>query len=71
MKLYQFSGIPYILVLDQEGRIVGKNLRDKALMDKLEEMVKRQKEGERGHAGDGNVILGKFDTLYGVSDYLH
>ena len=43
MKLYQFSGIPYILVLDQEGRIVGKNLRDKALMDKLEEMVSGKK----------------------------
>ena len=39
MKLYQFSGIPYILVLDQEGRIVGKNLRGQKLMDKLEEMV--------------------------------
>ena len=43
MKLYQFSGIPYILVLDQEGRIVGKNLRGKALMDKLEEMVSGKK----------------------------
>ena len=39
MKLYQFSGIPYILVLDQEGRIEGKNLRGQKLMDKLEEMV--------------------------------
>jgi hypothetical protein len=27
------------LVLDQEGRIVGKNLRGQKLMDKLEEMV--------------------------------
>ena len=43
MKLYQFSGIPYILVLDQEGRIVGKKLRGKALMDKLEEMVSGKK----------------------------
>ena len=27
MKQYQFSGIPYILVLDKEGKIVAKNLR--------------------------------------------
>lgn len=43
MKLYQFSGIPYILVLDKEGRIVGKNLRGKALNDKLEEMLSGKK----------------------------
>ena len=43
MKQYQFSGIPYILVLDKEGRIVGKNLRGKALTDKLEEMVSGKK----------------------------
>ena len=39
MKLYQFAGIPHILVLDKEGHIVGTNLRGKALMDKLEELV--------------------------------
>ena len=39
MRLYQFSGIPYVLVLDKEGRIVGTNLRGQALMDKLEELV--------------------------------
>lgn len=43
MKQYQFSGIPYILVLDKEGRIVGKNLRGKALSDKLEELVSGKK----------------------------
>ena len=43
MKLYQFSGIPYILVLDREGRIVGKKLRGKALMDKLNELVNGKK----------------------------
>ncbi len=41
--MYQFSGIPYILVLDREGRIVGKNLRGKALMDKLNELVNGKK----------------------------
>ena len=39
MKLYQFSGIPYVLVLDKDGRISGTNLRGQALMDKLEEMT--------------------------------
>lgn len=43
MKLYQFSGIPYILVLDKEGRIVGKNLRGQELTDKLNEMVSGKK----------------------------
>lgn len=43
MKLYQFSGIPYILVIDKDGNIVEKNLRGKALTDKLEEMVKGKK----------------------------
>ena len=39
MKLYQFSGIPYIVVIDKEGRIVAKNLRGKSLTDKLTELV--------------------------------
>ena len=43
MKQYQFSGIPYILVLDEEGKIVAKNLRGKALTDKLEELLSGKK----------------------------
>lgn len=43
MKQYQFSGIPYILVLDKEGRIVWKNLRGKALSDKLQELLSGKK----------------------------
>ena len=43
MKLYQFSGIPYILVLDKEGKIVAKNLLGKALNDTLEEMLSGKK----------------------------
>lgn len=43
MKQYQFSGIPYILVLDKEGKIVGKNLRGKTLTDKLSELVSGKK----------------------------
>ena len=43
MKQYQFSGIPYILVLDKEGKIVAKNLRGKALTDKLKELLSGKK----------------------------
>ena len=40
MKQYQFSGIPYILVIDENGNIIGKNLRGKTLTDKLAELTK-------------------------------
>lgn len=43
MKQYQFSGIPYILLIDKEGRIVAKNLRGKALTDKIEEVLSGKK----------------------------
>lgn len=43
MKQYQFSGIPHILVIDKEGRIVGKNLRGKSLSDKIEELTSGKK----------------------------
>jgi len=29
MKLYQFSGVPYIIIIDREGNIIAKNLRGK------------------------------------------
>ncbi len=40
MKTYQFSGIPYIILLDKEGKILAKNLRGKKLSDKLTEIFK-------------------------------
>lgn len=43
MKLYQFSGIPYILILDKDGKIVAKNMRGKALTDKLDELLSGKK----------------------------
>ena len=44
MKLYQFSGIPYILVLDKEGKDRGKeSCGVKALTDKLEELLSGKK----------------------------
>ena len=43
MKLYQFSGIPYILILDKDGKIVAKNMRGEALTDKLDELLSGKK----------------------------
>lgn len=41
MKLYQFTGIPHIVVIDKEGNILERNLRGKALTDKLEELTSK------------------------------
>lgn len=40
MKDYQFSGIPYIILLDKEGKIVAKNLRGEKMDKKLSEIFK-------------------------------
>lgn len=40
MKDYQFSGIPYIILLDKEGKIIAKNLRGDKLAEKLGEIFK-------------------------------
>ena len=40
MKEYQFSGIPYIILLDKEGKIVAKRLRSESLKEKLETIFK-------------------------------
>lgn len=37
-QTYQVQAIPYTLLLDKEGRIIGKNLRGKELENKLEEI---------------------------------
>lgn len=39
MNTMQFSGIPFILVLDQEGRIYRKNVRGKQIKDTLKEVL--------------------------------
>lgn len=39
MKLYQFSGIPFIVLLDKEGKILAKNLRSEQLIEKLKEVT--------------------------------
>ena len=34
------EAIPFIVVVDQEGKIAGKNLRDQKLIDKVNELLK-------------------------------
>ena len=43
MELYQFSGIPFIILLDSEGRIVAKNLRGEALEKAIEKQLSQNK----------------------------
>ncbi len=38
MKEYQFSGIPFIILLDKEGKIVGKNLRGEKMSETLKKI---------------------------------
>lgn len=38
VKLYGIEGIPFTILLDKEGKIIGKNLRGEALEQKLEEI---------------------------------
>ena len=40
MKEYQFSGIPYIILLDKEGKIIAKQLRSKSLTKELKSIFK-------------------------------
>lgn len=40
VQLYGIEGIPFTILLDQEGKIIGKNLRGPALEQKLEEIFK-------------------------------
>lgn len=41
MDTYQFSGIPYIIVLDKEGKIFRKHLRGEAIREAVEEALKK------------------------------
>ena len=40
-KAYQVRSIPATFILDQNGKIVAKNLRGKALEEKVEELLKK------------------------------
>lgn len=39
-KLYQFSGIPFIILLDKEGKIIAKQIRGEEIKKLLEEVIK-------------------------------
>ncbi|MCU4154346.1 AhpC/TSA family protein [Carboxylicivirga sp. A043] len=41
MKDYQFSGIPFIIILDKDGKIVAKQLRGKKIDEKLDELLSK------------------------------
>ncbi len=41
MDLYQFSGIPFIVLLDKDGKIVGKNLRGISLENAVKELLEK------------------------------
>ncbi|MEG0500172.1 MAG: TlpA disulfide reductase family protein, partial [Rikenellaceae bacterium] len=43
MKDYQFSGIPYIILLDQNGKIIAKGLRGKDIDRAVDEALKNYK----------------------------
>ena len=38
---YSFSGVPFILILDKEGKIIAKNVRGKELVKKLDEIFNK------------------------------
>ena len=50
MDQYQFSGIPFILLLDCEGKIVAKNLRGEAIGRTIGDLLDGFKPGEREQA---------------------
>jgi hypothetical protein len=39
-KLYQFNLIPFIIIIDREGKIIGKNQRGEALDNFIKERIK-------------------------------
>ena len=47
MKDYQFSGIPFIILLDQEGKIMAKQLRGDALLEKIDDAVNGKLKAEK------------------------
>ncbi len=42
MSDYQFSGIPFVILLDKNGRILGKNLRGIKMEEKLNQLLKKK-----------------------------
>jgi len=42
-SLYQFSGIPFIILIDADGKIVAKNLRGANLLNTIDELLNKKK----------------------------
>lgn len=53
MDMYQFSGIPFILIIDREGKIYGKSLRG----DKIRETIINALENKKTEAPQGGISL--------------
>jgi len=47
MDKYQFGGIPFIILLDKEGKIVAKNLRGEAIGKTIGDLLDGYMPGER------------------------
>ena len=54
MELYQFSGIPFILVIDKEGNIYKKNLRGKAVLEAVQDVL----DGKKADAPREKKVIG-------------
>ena len=39
MELYQFSGIPFIVLIDKDGKLVGKHLRGEGIKENLAKVL--------------------------------
>lgn len=55
MDLYQFNGIPFILLLDQEGKIVAKHLRGEAVGTTIEDLLNGIRPEDRAKAQAGQA----------------
>ena len=54
MELYQFSGIPFILVIDKEGNIYKKTLRGEAIKEAVQEVL----DGKKAEAPKAKQSIG-------------
>ena len=56
LESYQFSGIPFIIVLDKEGKIYKKRLRGEAVRDAVNEVLSGKKAEAPKAIGGGTVM---------------
>ena len=58
MESYQFSGIPFILVLDKEGKIYKKNVRGEAVKDAVKDVLSGKKAQAPRSIGAAGMSMG-------------